>query len=342
MITRAALAQWNYHVGVTAVHDDNPLALYQASSSSMWMAEGGLEYAGKAVSIGYQGSYYRYDRIASLDALVSQAYLNLGSGSTTLGFGAEQRLSTRESLYDYFGLSTAFAQRFGCLGFSCTWQAAGRLYRFKELEERDQQTILSSLRSARSFQTGTTIIASAGVGYTAYSSQVDIDSLTVGRPTVWYTTGSLRIAQSLGQTTGLAVQYQERILNGETPGGFVTDEDGVSYATLDDPSLYAARTIGAELTQMMLDYRLKLQIGAYHIVRDYITQGSYLDELTYDPLAPRYDRYNTVWLHADYDLGSGDRNVTLQMGLQYSTNNSSSFWYSYDGSYLSLGARYDF
>jgi hypothetical protein len=339
-VGRPALGQWSYFAGVFSAYDGNPFSLYQAPASGVWTLEAGVDYAGVRMGAGYVGDYIRYDHSSTLDAYVHQVYLNVGDDTTSAGLWVERRFSLEDKIYDYTGVSVALVHRFGCPGMICFGQADVQLYRFAVMKDRDRQAVKTLIRSARSFPSGTTVIANLGAGYTRYAG--DFSAYGQERAAVTQVSGGLRLAQALTAVTGVAVYVQERRIGGETPEALVLEEDGVSYAVLDDPALYGGRTFGVEITQMLFDYSLALKAGASHVRRSYLTQGSYLDATVYAVSVPREDTYETVWLQAEWDVWFGERSVALQLAAQWTDNRSSSFWYTYTGWYLSAGIRYHF
>jgi hypothetical protein len=294
------------------------------------------------MNTGYIGRYDRYNQLSELDAYTHQGFVAAQIGTTNLSIDAEQRLSGNARLYDYAGLKATVATQFQFSGLRWALSLSGRLYDFVELTDRNQQSVLASLRTLRSFETGTTIIFSGGLGSTRYTGDTGSSGTVEYHPTVFQLNGTLRLAQSLTPTTGLAVQYLERTLSGETPTNNIIEEDGVSYALLDDPTLYSLSSYGLELTQMVFDYALRLKAGAYYGRRKYLTQGNYIDGLTYNISDLRKDTYYSLWFKATYDIRLLKQDASIELGAQWMDTDSNSYWYTFGDSYLSLGIDYNF
>ncbi len=338
ILTQSASAQWSFRAAANASYDDNPLAVAQATSSNVWDFEFGVDRSIKRFGFGYTANYIHYGQLSSIDAVVGNGYGSLSNDISTIGIMVDHRTSINEKLYDYVGITSVASHRFKLIGFISSAQLTGGLYQFPVLTERDRGSGSLLFNAARSLPTRTTVILGLGIGYTVYTGAFETDQ----QPAVVRQTASLRIAQSLTPSTGLAVQGYMRRLSGNSPSMYTIQEDSISYALLDDPSLYSIATISTELTQVLFNYALTVKLGAFHSKRDYLTQGSYLDESVYDEDEQRSDTQNSMWLSATYALQALGPDIDLKLNAQWSDNESNSYWYSYAGSYLSLGLQYNF
>lgn len=334
-----AFAQFTFQFGAGAAWDDNPLNVNGASGSSIITADAAVNYSINAANFGYRGSYVGYDQLSSVDAIIGSAWASYETRRLSVAALFDHRTSIEERLYDYAGVTASAESGWATPGGTrLSLGIEGSVFRFPILTERNKEMIGVSTRINRSFRTRTTIIVGLGATATNYSGDVFADagaSVTQG----W---ASLRLAQSVGNQTGLALQATFRGMGGADAASFTISEDSISYALLDDPSLYSMQRAGVELTHMLMDYSLTLKAGAYLSTRDYKTQGVYTDEFTYDDTADRIDDAASVWASASLHLRRFGPDATITMSAQWSDNSSNSYWYDWSGSYLSLGIQYSF
>lgn len=178
-------------------------------------------------------------------------------------------------------------------------------------------------------------------GYLSPNSYVDF-----GNPSVTQLSFSLRVAQSLNQTTGFAIQYFSRfLLSGEDK--YISD---ISYnynqesEIFNDPMGYESHSFGSELTKL-LPADIILKLSAYYVIKDYSAQGIYIDEENYDSGTLRQDKYKTVFLNLKKNIGLnifGGNDLALSFNYLWIDNNSNSYWYDYTNNYGSVRLEFQF
>lgn len=344
--SQAVYGQWYFHGSAYTAYDSNPLGLNGTESSQITNVEVGADHTRRFFDIHYSGRYTAYSRLSSFDHFWHQAYVAVGSDTTALFIQAEQRLPTRDNTYGYGRLGAVAMHRFALAGVSMMLQGRGQYMRFAELIQRNQWSLNALIRANRSFQTGSTIIAEVGSGYTAYPNLKSQLLTARGQEAPWIVqlNWGLRFAQSLTPTTGVALQYRQQVLDASSLSPFVASYYA-SYAVLDDPSLYASRTLGIEFTQMLFQYALMLKAGAYGIYRNYVAQGSYTGSDTYDASIEREDSYGTLWFRAEWGFlppWLNGHKLKLLFGTRWTVNDSNSYWYDYDNQYATLGVGYEY
>jgi len=180
-----------------------------------------------------------------------------------------------------------------------------------------------------------------GNGYLSNAAYVNFQTMTLSQISFW-----IRLAQSLTQTTGLAVQYQSsRLLSGsDRYVSGLTHHYSRESQIFDDPMGYQSNSYGSELTQI-LPFSITLKLAAYYTSKDYTSQGIYLDEENYDDTTFRRDIYRTAWLNLRKNMGinlRGGGQIVVYLYYQWIENQSNSYWYDYSNKATSIGIEFGF
>jgi len=149
----------------------------------------------------------------------------------------------------------------------------------------------------------------------------------------------LRIAQSLGNRTGLALEGEiqrklsgnSRVLNGQDSGYETGD------LLFDDPYSYDSESISAELT-WLLTTRLKWKLGGEVMKKlyDYAPTDLEGNSIAADR---RRDRYILYWSSLALPLAIGSRFFTVEIAVSYQENESNAPYYTFNGLQLSGGIQ---
>ena len=265
------------------------------------------------------------------------------------------------------------------VGLTTSWISAIQYYHYKQLSEFNNWNVNSSLRFQRSFPTRTTIIGGVSMNYKGYtnadtttiiqtdSSATDdfsmfnnghgkkygrmgdgeflsdtvyqsLDASSISQVTLY-----VRLAQSITQTTGLALQYQtQKAITGSDR--FIS---GLAYSysqrsqLFDDPMSYEGYTVGGELTQL-LPHNMIFKFNIYYTSKKYLQQGIYRDEETYDETTLRDDQLQTYLIRLQKSYAGNVFGVILYMEYFGMRNNSNSYWYNYSNNYYSIGCDLQF
>jgi len=156
---------------------------------------------------------------------------------------------------------------------------------------------------------------------------------------------SLRIAQSLTNYTGIALQYQGRLNFNKQDRSVAGIMHGYTAESqiFDDPMGYQGYTLGAELTQL-IPYQVSIKSAVYHQRKNYISQGIYIDDEIFDDSTLRKDKYQTVWVTIEkrFSLFKSEySSFSLQLSYQWILNNSNSYWYDYNSQNFSGSIQVD-
>ncbi len=378
-----ALSQWYYSLSVDHEYNSNPFRLPENDGSYDQISElaFGIQKEWSEAALQYYGTYGRFNLNSPRNFYWHQ--LHLGGGDSTAWYlSVDNRINRTEyNIYDYVTGSGGIQRVSSAGGFLLHWGGRLSVNAFQHLSELNNVLVNGTLSANRSFQTRTSLIGALAVNYKRYLNQdatlqateestaASLASLKIlqgfgpgngqgSGPSQRYSAAatdvpavaqimlSFRVAQSLMNSTGLALQYSQRIsLNssdrsvaGLLPGS--TEESQI----FDDPLGYQGPTFGVELTQL-LPASMKIKAAAYLQRKNYISQGVYLNSEEYDQATLRNDDHRTAWLtlekvwDSDFLGGSG---LTWALNYQWTDNTSNSYWYQYRNHYISTGIRLDF
>jgi len=376
-------SQWYYSLYVEQEFNSNPFGIPEPQQDQISRLSMGLQKDWDQVSVQYFGSYLSYLQNSARNFYWHQLYIGGGSDQTGWNIAAENRLNQEEyDLYNYLTIRAGFLHALNSNDF--LWRVRGTfsLNNFLQIEELNHLLFAASGSVNRSFHTRTSLIAALTFNYKYYlepepSAEIPPDSNFSYLASVssvnqgpgsghgsgdgggngfYYTSSmetpqvaqiflSLRLAQSLTHSTGLAIQYQTRLnlnkydrsIAGLIPG--YTTESQI----FDDPMSYEMQSYGTELTQI-LPYLISLKIAAYHQQKQYVAQGIYIDPENYTDTIRREDTFNTAWLILEKRFNFklfAETSLALQFTYQWVDNQSNSYWYDYNSQYYSVGLQLD-
>ncbi len=368
---QAGWAQWQANLYFNQAYESNPFRLPENEPSWISVLDIGLQYNIGDFAISYRGDYTYFTNFLDRNHYWHQAALFGEIGSTNLGVYYNQRYNKDLfSLYDYY-TAVAYINHTTDLGGINVYLAGnGILTKYAELSDLENIELNGMLRLNKSFETRTTIIAGFGMYYKDYTQSYTIIDTTaqsgsgqtgngmgpgVGdgstgyyyleleAPSVSQWQGWVRLAQSVFERTGLAVQYHARrsltgsarFVSGPTLG--YNEESEI----FDDPLGYELNSFGSELTSI-LPGQIILKASYYQGKKNYITQGIYLNEDLYDPETLRNDQYQTFSLNLRKTFPAGSLNYEIRLWYQWYSNTSNSFWYNYQNHYSSISFGINF
>lgn len=354
-------------------YESNPFRYPDEQSSLVSELGMGIQYDWHTFSMSYSGNFSRFETMMERNFYWHQAAGFGQLNNTQYGFTFEQNLNRNE--YELFNLniwSMYINQYFNLWDINFYGNINGELNEYKELEELDNYQIDAGLKLHKSYEIGTTIILGSMIHYKKYlNPNVNITADTVTQsgghghgmhgnqqgyinysyleseaPTVSQIQLWLRLAQSITQTTGLALQARTRLLLGGTNRSLA----GISYnyadesQIFDDPLSYESKSIGVELTQLF-PFSMVLKGSYYFTEKDYSVQGIYLSFEVYDNTILRNDTQinSNVSLQRSFKYSLlGDAIVTLKLTFHYLNNDSNSYLYNYENQFINLGITMDF
>lgn len=359
-----AVAQWDMDFSFEREYNSNPFRSVAPQSTWISVYDFGIRRYINNSAIGYFGLYDRFTNIQDRDFYWHQlAYWGAKDGASW-GVTAEQRLNVSGYRTYNYNKGTAYLNyRYRNESTAWLFSGSGNVTLYPELDDFDNLKLNTSLQVNKSLPSKTTLIGSVGLNYKQYFSEIqdtiytNTGSMRGGtggqRPMTVSTSPSItqihwkaRVAQSLTNTTGAALQYQHRYLFENTDRSMAE----LAYAStmeteiFDDPMSYEGYSIGGELTQL-LPFGFTLKLAYYHFNKDYVSQPVYLDAEYYTEERHRHDNQINSWIYLEKDFGFGlfqGNYITLSALYQIRDNSSNSYWYNYSMHYGSIGFEYNF
>ncbi len=376
MFISTGFAQWSFGVGVNQAYNDNPLHIRDAQSS--WVSTANLDvyYTSEAFSISYHSSFNQFSEIGDRNFFWHQIALTARRNTTQWGIYAGQQINRDlYNIYDYFSATAYFQHQFNIDQYRAYLNASITTNDYSQVQDLNNWLFASSFRVNRSFATRTTLISGVSYQYKKYqygeAIEIASDSTVLssmspsgwgsGRgtgfpgqpelmildaPSVSQFSYWLRIAQSLSNTTGLAVQLQQQFsISGDNRylSGVPTNYSEESQI-FDDPLGYQGYSLQIVLTRMFPG-QVKLRSGFFYRLKDYTGQGVYEDAEFFNPEILREDHYRNAWLYLQKPIlfpGKSGVGVEAYLQYQWTRNTSNSYWYDYKNQTFSIGLDLSF
>ncbi len=379
--SQGVFSQWFYSLSLDQEYNTNPFRLPEAESDFISVLGGGVQRQWEAASLQYYGSFTGFRENTARNFYWHQLFLS-GGDSTGYFLSLENRINGADySIYNYTIGKAGLNHQLFSRGFFWRMGVSFSLSTYQELAELDNFLLSSYASVNRSFPTRTSVIAAVAFNYKSYLNQTvsatvpgdsvipvnaSVNSLTginggggpghgmwgdqyyfsrEEAPAVAQLLVTLRLAQSLGTYSGVALQYQvrksftnqERTLAGISYG--YADESQI----FDDPLGYEGQSLGIEFNQY-LPYGIFLKTNAFLNWKNYISQGIYSDAENYTDAVLREDTFRTagIFLRKSWNTSvPGLSSLGLQVNYQWMDNSSNSYWYNYRNQYVSTGLQFD-
>lgn len=348
-------AQWRFSLATAQEYSNNPFSSPFPIASMVSSFNLGIEKDLSSLSLGYYGNYTNFANDDTRNFYWHQFGLWNLTDSTMFGFYAEQRINTiNYNYFNYSNLNAYYKRKFNLAGINLLGNVAASYTDYSNLEDLRNILLNSGLMFNKSFETKTTLIGGVNFNYKNYissdlkSNDLVGDSLesSVTNAFTSQLTSYLRIAQSITENTGMAIQYSNQTILGGT-ANFIRQIDyvyGDESQYFDDPISYEGNSISAQLTQLFSE-TMFLKLNFSYASKEYPSQGIYQSIDYYNELDIRVDKKTMLDLSLSkyFYLGNEEQN-TLLLTLSYNmiNNNSNSFWYNYKSNQLSLLLNYQF
>jgi len=361
LCTGRILADWNMDTAVDREYNTNPFRYVSPAESWSTLMYAVLQTSFDGRKVSYSGLFETFDQITSRDYYWHQLQFSQIRQGTSWGLGMSQRFgkSTFQE-YNYSTVKAFYNHKLPINVFSLYFHGNVEGAWYSDLDEYNNIKTNIGLRLHHTFPTKTTVIIAVYTNHTQYLTPV-ISAEAVGMrggrwsrnfeteseyyPSITQGVLRTRFAQSVMQGTGIALQYDVRILaeksewsDSGVPSAF-TD-----LAIWDDPARYRGYTVGGELTQL-LPWHTTLKIAGYRGEKEFIHQMEYFSPDSIDYGNYRTDNLCTVWISLEKTFQSDLEilnNLTLSVYGQWIDNTSTSYWYTYTMRYTSLGLEYRF
>jgi hypothetical protein len=356
ILVTKSFGQWSFGISTEQEYNDNPYRSKFAEKSIISSVNGNLEYDFDLLKIGYAGSLIGFDVLPERNFYWHQVATWKEFESSSIGVSFEQRINKDIYTYfDYKNFSLYYNHQLEIENFYISLAPFTSLtkYRYIPILDNLQTTINMSIN--RGFESSTTLIVGGALNYKSYTSPslsgtysyLDETNTLVTESFNDQNVSSLtqilsfaRVAQSITETTGLAVQFTNRsILSGF--GSFVKDLNviyGDESEMFDDPVNYEGNNLSIELTQILFE-DVQLKAGYFLNRKNYPSQGVYDEQLSYNTGIMRNDTQSVFNLSAKKNIPLEFLNgLTLSVGLNFQTitNKSNSYLFDYKSNSFNL------
>jgi hypothetical protein len=348
-------AQWNFSLSTSQSYSDNPFNSPLPVSTFVSSIDVGIERDFKSLSFGFYGDYTSFHDIPERNFYWYQVGSWSATESSIFGIYLEQRINSVEyELYDYSNYNTYYKQKFSLVGLNLLGNIALSYTNFNSLENLDN--ILGSVGFSlnKSFETKTTVIGGINFNYKNYvstdlnSKELVGDSLHSSSDNAFTSqiNSYVKIAQSIAESTGLAIQYSSQAITSGT-ANYIRELDyryGDESQYFDDPISYQGDAVSVQLTQILPE-SIMLKLIYTYASKEYPSQGIYLDIEYFDDSIIRSDERNQFdfTISKYFYVGNDNQNV-INLALSYSwiKNNSNSYWYNFNSNQINLFFDYQF
>ena len=274
--------------------------------------------------------------------------------------------------YDYNQLYAYANLRFD---FDYLFLKAGYNFRYRDysnLAELNNLRHYIFLQSNKSFETRTTLILEADLGYKVFTSPIFFTtiqhgtdggggngqgpgssylgssvpvSVTADTPPMGHLILLARVAQSIFEKMGIYIQYRQQInlsdqITSFTGSTFYQDEE-----LFDDPFSFESQDLSAQLTWMM-PWSMRMQIGGSLIDKNYIEENAYVSiDDSIGSGGYRVDNQENLYFNFTKTFSLNRRwldSLLFNFYFGYTTNNSNSFLYNYKNRIFGGGIQWRF
>jgi hypothetical protein len=355
-ISSISTAQLSFKLSTNQEYNDNPFRSQISTKTFLSLIDFGLENDFENFSIGYNGSYVNFDVIPERNFYWHQLAVSKEFENSSLGIFAEQRVNKDiYTYYDYSNITAYYNHQFNVEDFNFTLSPNLSLTKYKNISIMDNYKGSFSFIVNRGLESGTTFIIGGAINFKKYINPTQTgtysylnanDSLVTESyrdknvSSITQLLSLARIAQSVTQTTGLAVQYTNRsILSGIA--SYVKDLNmiyGDESEMFDDPVNYASNNLSLELTQIFFE-DLEIKAGFHLNKKNYPSQGVYDMLYNYDTSNTRSDTQNIFNLSIKKNFQLGFLNDTaFSAGVNYQLidNKSNSYLFNYKSNSINL------
>lgn len=339
-------AQWSLSFSTGQEYSDNPFHSPFPESNLISNYDLSFGNDNNFVSFNYAGSYFALNNNPERNFFWHQLSAWKNFENINLGISYDQRFGKQYfSFLDYLGFEGNINYKIPTDYFYSQIYSTLSYTKFNELSTLDNFTAAAGFEVNKGFETGTALITGAKFNYRTYSSdtfQIQDESMSdslivIGaeKPTpIPQLISYIRIAQSLTESTGLAVQYSNRSILGEIKSIFLSGDFYLweESEIFDDPIKFEGNNLLIELTQLVDDFTLKA--GYYLNKKNYPSQGIYTDfeNFTYDLMRNDTQQIFNFSLSKNTGIAISNTEINFSLNYQYINNKSNSSWFNYKSS----------
>lgn len=321
-----------------STYTDNVFGTYAATSDWIWSGDVAIEYEGPSdLSFTYSGSlntFAIYEDLTNHSHRIGLGYFRyLGEGQDAIDVGAQFQTHLDRPSYAYYdytewkghGDAKCYfgAEMLGRIGY----QVRGR--RYPNFDSEDFAEHSAYLQVNRFLETRTTVRLELDWGNKRYSNGTYGD--------IHQVTSSARIAQSIGERTGVYIEYRHRFTPSRSEM-FRDPVDGYGDSPFKDRYTYQGEECRGVITYLA-PWRTKIRTSVLYATKLYT--GTPALDLYGVPLRSermREDRRTQIYLRAERPFPRGERGDTvLRLEYQYRRNASNDPYYDYRAHTVSAG-----
>jgi len=362
IISQINKAQWGFSFSVENEYNSNPFISPQPFNSLISTLNFGLQNELSSFSAGYYGNYVNINSASERNFYWHQFALWKDFESSSLGIYAEQRINKTDFEYYNYTNYTAYYRTLLNLGdFFVSFTPNVSITKYSSIPILDNFKASLGSFINRSFETGTTFILGGSLNFKKYLSPTQTETVfyineenRLVRETfidnnissITQLVSYLRTAQSITPTTGLAIQFTNRIIFNKVDNSLkdLNMIYGDESEIFDDPLNYEGNSIAFELTQILFD-DLYLRGGYYINKKYYPSQGTYDQLFNYDTELMRSDtqRIFALSFKKNFTIESfGDIVFYSILNFNFVKNESNSYWFNYNGNSINLDFGIEF
>ncbi|MFZ1289628.1 MAG: hypothetical protein WAR79_06045 [Melioribacteraceae bacterium] len=345
--------QWNFSLATLQEYSDNPFHSPIPISTFISSLDLGIEYKYESLGIGYYGNYSMFHEIADRNFYWHQIGLWNSADNLMYGLYLEQRINNTDyEFYDYTNYNGYAKYKFSFAEINGFASSSLSLTNYAYIDDLDNLLGFAGLGFNKSFETKTTIIGGVSYNYKNYFDTNLNDPSLVGDSLEQSFSSSAftsqvylygRIAQSVFENTGLAIQYSHQKIIGGT-AKYVRQLDfiyGDESQYFDDPISYEGNTISVQLTQLLGEGIIFK--GNYLLTqKEYPSQGIYVDAENFDSAILRSDDQTLVKLSLSKKFNLAESFIDISLSYLNIDNKSNSYWYKYGSSQFNINFDYQF
>ncbi len=346
-------SQLNFSLATSQEYADNPFHSPLPISSLISSLEFGAEYNFDSFGIGYYSDYSIFHDIADRNYYWHQIGFWNSSDNALYGLYLEQRINNRVyELYDYSNYNGYLKYKLSIADINWFINSSLSLTDYSYLNDLDNILGSVGIMFNKSFETKTTFIGGLTYNYKNYFETNLNDPTLIGdsleqssSPSAFTSQFNFygRIAQSIFENTGLAVQYSQQNIIGGT-AKYVRQLDyiyGDESQYFDDPISYEGYTLSAHLTHILpAEILFK---GTYSFTKkEYPSQGIYLDYESFDGATLRNDEQSLLGLSLSKSIDLSNSSIILSLSYLNVVNKSNSYWFDFKSNQINLNFDYQF
>jgi len=350
-----SFGQWSFKLATNQSYSNNPFYSPVPISSMVSSFELGIEGEFDAFNFGYYGNYSLFQNINYRNFYWQQVGIWDSTDDFMFGLYLENRTNKLDfEYYNYTNYNAYIKYQAPVESINIFSNASFSLTDYSYLNDLDNILTNIGITLNKSFETKTTLIGSINFNYKNYfdtnlnSNDLVGDSLSSPNSKAFTSQFNFygRIAQSLTESTGLAIFYLNKSIVGGT-ANYIRNLEyvyGDESQYFDDPISYQGNFVGTQLTQLL---PMGIILRAIYTIesKGYPSQGIYSDSETFNQNIVRNDDQTSFSISLTKNIFLDDefeKKLVLGLSFEKINNNSNSYWYDFNSTSLNLNLNFQF